>query len=64
MTRITSNTAPEFSAENTTRAVLEGTDAGTNIGSPVTATDSDSGERLTYWLTDDADASFDSTLTR
>ena len=31
--------------------VLEGADAGTDIGRPVTATDADSGERLTYWLT-------------
>ena len=48
--RIAGNAAPEFPATSTTRAVLEGTDAGTNIGNPVTATDGDSGERLTYWL--------------
>ena len=49
--RIASNTAPEFPATSTTRAVLEETDAGTSIGNPVTASDGDSGERLTYWLT-------------
>ena len=53
--RISSNTGPEFSAASTTRVVLEGADAGTTIGSPVTATDGDSGERLTYWLTAGAD---------
>ena len=47
---ITSNTAPEFSATSTTRVVLEGADKGTLIGNPVTATDGNSGERLTYWL--------------
>ena len=53
--RITSNTAPKFSAERTTRAVLEEADAGTNIGSPVAATDADSGEVLTYWLSTGTD---------
>ena len=47
----TTNTAPEFSADSTTRVVVEGTDKGTSIGNPVTATDDNSGERLTYWLT-------------
>ena len=55
--RIASNTAPEFSATSTARAVLEGTDAGTSIGNPVTATDADVVEELTYWLdVDDPDA--------
>ena len=48
---IASNTAPEFPATTIIWVVLEGTDAGRSIGNPVTATDSDSGERLTYWLT-------------
>ena len=56
--RIASNTAPEFPATSTTRAVLEETDAGTSIGNPVTATDADSGERLTYWLTENDAALF------
>ena len=52
---ITNNTAPKFPGDSTTRVVLEGADKGTTIGNPVTATDDDSGERLTYWLTDGAD---------
>ena len=48
--RISNNTAPEFPAESTTRAVLEEMPKGTAIGNPVTATDKDSGEILTYWL--------------
>ena len=48
--RISSNTAPEFSAATATRVVLEGADAGTSIGNPMMATDGNSGERLTYWL--------------
>ena len=47
---ITNNTVPAFSATSTTRVVLEGADKGTSIGNPVTATDDNSGERLTYWL--------------
>ena len=49
--RIASNAVPEFPATSTTRAVLEGAAKGTSIGNPVTATDGDRGERLTYWLT-------------
>ena len=48
--RISNNTAPKFPAETTTRAVLEEMPKGTAIGNPVTATDKDSGEMLTYWL--------------
>ena len=50
ISRISSNTAPEFPTTSTTRVVLEGADKGTSIGNPVTATDDNSGERLTYWL--------------
>ena len=57
--RIAGNAAPEFPTTSTTRAVLEGTDAGTNIGNPVTATDGDSGERLTYWLAGTDGSKFD-----
>ena len=51
------NTAPEFPATSTARAVPEETAKGTAIGNPVTATDKDSGEILTYWLGGDDDAS-------
>ena len=57
--RISNNTAPEFPAESTTRAVLEEMPKGTAIGNPVTATDKDSGEMLTYWLTGTDFAKFD-----
>ena len=53
---ISDNTPPEFPAANTTRAVLEETPKGTAIGNPVTATDRDSAEVLTYWLSGGADA--------
>ena len=45
-----SNTAPKFPAESTARAVAEEMPKGTAIGNPVTATDKDRGEMLTYWL--------------
>ena len=47
---ISNNLPPAFPAETTTRAVLEEMPKGTDIGNPVTATDKDSGEMLTYWL--------------
>ena len=48
---VTDNAAPTFTeGEATTRAVIEGASSGTPIGDPVTATDSDSGEQLTYRL--------------
>ena len=53
------NTAPEFSTERTARAVAEEMPKGTAIGNPVTATDKDSGEMLTYWLTGTDAAKFD-----
>ena len=58
ISQITNNTAPEFPSASTTRVVFEETDKGTSIGNPVTATDGDSGERLTYWLTGDDAARF------
>ena len=58
-----SNNAPEFDTRRTTRSVRENLPVGTNVGSPVTATDTDQGDTLTYALSgiDDVDTadSFD-----
>ena len=61
--RPVTNAAPGFSAEATTRAVDEDTVAGGNAGAPVTATDTDNGDTLTYGLggTDAAAFEIDST---
>ena len=53
------NSAPEFASTSTTRSVVEGASAGTNVGSPVTATDTDQGDTLTYTLGGSDAASFD-----
>ena len=45
-----SNVAPEFADATTTRRIAENTAAGTNIGDPVAATDSNSGDVLVYSL--------------
>ena len=45
-----SNVAPEFADATTTRSIAENTAAGTNIGAPVAATDSNSGDVLVYSL--------------
>ena len=50
ISEITTNKPPVFPTTPIIWVVLEGTDAGTSIGSPVTATDDDGGEELTYWL--------------
>ena len=52
------NTAPVFADATTTRSVPENTAAGTNIGAPVTATDADTGDTLTYSLSGTDVASF------
>ena len=57
--RIFTNTVPEFPATSAARAVLEESRKGTAIGIPITATDADSGEKLTYWLTNDTDENFE-----
>ncbi len=45
------NAVPAFAEGTaTTRSVFEGTPAGTNIGSPVRATDADTGDTVTYSL--------------
>ena len=55
----TGNTAPAFSNSATTRDVAENTPANVNIGYPVTATDDDNGDSLTYTLGDGDVAAFD-----
>ena len=52
------NTAPAFADDATTRTVEENTEAGRNIGDPVSATDSES-DPLTYSLSGTDAASFD-----
>ena len=44
------NEPPEFDGLTATREVAENTVAGQNIGSPVAATDQDTGDTLTYTL--------------
>ena len=45
------NNAPEFTdGDSTTRSVREGSAEGTDVGSPVAATDADEGDMLTYEL--------------
>ena len=57
---VANNSAPIFTdGSSTTRSVTENTDAGQNIGPPITATDIDDGETLTYSLGVTDVASFD-----
>ena len=58
-TAIVANAPPAFQAASTTREVAENSAAGTNVGAPVTATDADSGDTLTYTLEGTDAASFD-----
>ena len=44
------NTAPEFASASTSRSVVEQGSIGDNVGGPVTATDADQGDELTYIL--------------
>ena len=56
----TTNNAPVFTeGTSTTRTVAENTTAGVNIGTPVAATDADSGDTLTYTLGGTDAAAFD-----
>ena len=55
----TGNTDPAFSNSATTRDVAENTPADVNIGDPVTATDDDNGDSLTYTLGGVDAAAFD-----
>ena len=45
-----SNAAPTFQNQTETRSVAENSAVGTNVGAPVTATDTDIGDTLTYTL--------------
>ena len=47
------NEMPEFAADTATREVQENSAAGAAVGDPVTATDADSGDTLTYTLSGD-----------
>ena len=57
--RTVTNSNPEFPAPTATREVDEGTVAGGNVGAPVTATDTDTGDTLTYGLEGDDAAAFE-----
>ena len=57
--QIFNNTVPEFSATSAARAVPEETPKGTAVGTTITATDADSGEILTYWLSEVDAGDFD-----
>ena len=52
------NTAPSFLLESSTREVAENSAAGVDVGGPVTATDTDTGDTLTYTLEGTDAASF------
>ncbi len=58
---VVANTVPDFGATTDTRSVPENTPAGRDIGTPVTATDSDTGigDSLTYSLSGTDSSSFD-----
>ena len=53
------NDAPVFATDTTTRSIIEGTVANRNIGAPVSATDEDDGDILTYSLSGTDATSFD-----
>ncbi len=52
------NRPPEFDAPTATREIPENTEANTDIGGPVTATDPDDGDTLTYTLDNVGSESF------
>ena len=53
------NTAPDFTDPATTREVSENTPNGQNVGAPVTATDAEDADKLTYTLGGTDASSFD-----
>ena len=57
-TNTAGNSAPTFANPMETRSVAENSAAGTNVGAAVTATDTDSGDTLTYTLEGTDAASF------
>ena len=60
VTAASTNNAPVFTPSDVSRSIAENPDvAGQNIGDPVTATDADAGDTLTYTLGGDDAASFD-----
>ena len=56
---VVTNNPPTFSASSASRNVAENTPAGQNVGIPVSATDPDSGDTLTYTLGGTNASSFD-----
>ena len=52
------NVAPAFADDSADRSVAENSEAGTAIGDPVTATDANAGDTLTYALSGDDAGSF------
>ena len=52
------NNDPEFPAATATRTIAQGTAAGENIGAPITATDADTDDTLTYTVSGADAASF------
>ena len=53
------NNAPVFSSSNVSRSIAENTAAGVNVGAPITATDADAGDTLSYTLRGADMASFE-----
>ena len=53
------NTPPVFADDTAIRSVVENTAGGTNIGAPITATDADDGDTLTYSLSGQHADAFD-----
>ena len=55
---ISLNQAPEFADDSAERSVDENSEVGTSVGDPVTATDANAGDTLTYALSGDDAAHF------
>ena len=60
---VTTNSAPTFASSMEAFSVAENTPAGENVGTPVTASDIDPGDTLTYGLGGGDGASFDIDMT-
>ena len=56
---VQANNPPAFAAETDSRSIPENTPAGRDIGTPVTATDTDTDDTLTYSLGGGDAAAFD-----